>query len=146
MRISKDIPTNESIDTSIKKLCAYWEDRGMKFVRRSETSLEGKRGNLLGNLFSFNMKHVISQIEIKKKTQKIECKLIVNTVFQYMTESNKRFFWLELETFEKYLLFDDLNEEAWKALIEESKQQDFSFVIICAMIGFGAALILGILL
>lgn len=134
MKISKSIPVLEDIDSfdiSVQRLSAYWENRGMKFVERSETYLKGKRGNLLGNLFAFNMKNIISQIEIRKQPEKIECKLSINTIFQYITSSNKRFFQLELETFERYLLFDDLNEEAWQALAIKSKQQDIyiSFVI-----------------
>lgn len=131
MKITRDILIQENIDISAQKLCIYWEDRGMKFVERSETYFKGKRGNLLGNLLSFNMKHIISQIEIRKKSHQIECNLSVNTILQYMTESNQNFFKLELETFEKYLLSGDLNKKSWVKLHKKSKQQDILFILIC---------------
>jgi hypothetical protein len=149
MKIGKCIPVVEGIDSfdiSVQRLSAYWEGRGMKFIERSEFYLKGKRGSLLGNLISFDMKHIISKVEIRKEPQEIKCELWVNTIFQYMTKANKRFFQLELETFERYLLFDDLNEEAWQTLTNESKRQDLLFILIFFIIGFGIAIIFSVML
>ena len=145
MKINKNIHINNNIDTSIQRICDYWENRGMKIVERSHSTssqtksqiyLKGKRGNLLGNLTSFKMENIISQIEIRKNLEYIECKLSIHTIFRYITNSNKKFFSLELETFEKYLLFNDLNKQAWKLLRIESKKEDTIFVTIFVMIGF----------
>ncbi len=128
MKVTRTILIGENVDVSIRKLCTYWENRGMKFIRRSEAYLKGTRGNFLGNLLSFNMKHLICQIEIDKKQDRLECILSVNTILQYITESNYNFFELELETFEKYLLSNDLNQRAWQEQRKKSKQQDISFI------------------
>ena len=145
MKITKDIFLQKSVDVSIQRLCKYWQDRGMKFVKSSETYLKGKRGNLLGNLLSFNMKHIISQIEIEKKSNRIECNLSVNTILQHITESNRSFFVLELETFEKYLLSNDLNEKAWVEQQKKSTRQDISFTASCFLYGFLSAIVIALL-
>lgn len=146
MKIIKSILIHEDIDIPLQKIAAYWKGRGMKFVECSETYLKGKRGSLLGNLTSFDMKHIISKVEIRKEAQEIKCELSVNTIFQYMTKINKRFFQLELENFERYLLFDELNEEAWQTLTKVSKDESIVALLIAVLIGIVITIVIPILL
>ena len=144
MIVTRNISLPENFEVSIRQLCSYWEKRDMKFIQCSETHLIGKRGNLLGNFFSFNMKHLIARIEIKRKNDCLGCILSINTVMQYITEANHDFFVLELETFEKYLLFNDLNQKAWQKQRQDSKQQSISFILYCFLSGFGGAIIIAL--
>lgn len=134
MELSRDIAFQGSVDTSIQNISTYWKNREMKFVECSETYIRGKQGSWLGNLFPFKMKKIISEVEIIKQPQNVRCKLTVNKFGQYITQSNRNFFDLELENFEKYLLLGTSDEDAWIIQRCQSKREHISFLFACFLI------------
>lgn len=99
-----------------RKAIDFWSRRRVVFSETSASLLVGKRGSILGNLISFDMSKLISRITISVSPQdEVECALSVNTVFQQITDYNRAWWDLELETFESFLLRNDELEERWKA-------------------------------
>lgn len=139
MIIEKTIKTSE-IDESIKqKIISYWESRDIEFYDISDNEYTGKRGSLIGNLTSFKMNKLLTNINIKLNDDEINCKLDINTKHQMITKYNKEFWDLELKTFENILLNNNSLEDEWKKYNKKSKKMDviwmvgisvFTFIII----------------
>lgn len=123
-----EIPNN---DESIgQKIISFWESRDVKFNDISLNEYFGNRGSLFGNMFSYNMKKLITSVNIKiKDNNEINCKLDINTKYQHITDWNKEYWQLELETFENILLNNDSLEGKWKVYFKKSKKMNFLWTI-----------------
>jgi hypothetical protein len=115
MRIEKRflIPIwNESLK---QKSINFWSKRGVVFEKIEENALHGKRGSLLGNLFSYDMSKLISTLSISVlPDNELTCILDVNTVMQGITDRNKEYWNLEMNTFESFLLRNDEQVDNWE--------------------------------
>lgn len=93
---------NESIN--IKDLSLnYWESRNFK-CRMNNNKLTGKRGNIFGNLFSFDMTKLICDLNVEfLDDKKVIVEFIVHGKFQDITEVNLADFKLEMLLFPKII-------------------------------------------
>lgn len=91
---------NESIN--IKDISLnYWESRYFK-CRINNNKLTGKRGNIMGNLFSFNMTKLMCDLNVEfLNDKKVIVELIVHGKFQDITEVNLADFKLEMLLYPK---------------------------------------------
>lgn len=115
MRIEKKffVPTWD--EARRQKAVGYWSQRHVVFSQETGNTLVGERGNLLGNLVSYDMSRLIAKLSINvSKENEIHCILDVNTFMQIITERNKEFWRLEMETFESYLLYNNEQPEIWR--------------------------------
>ncbi|HEX8550627.1 MAG TPA: hypothetical protein VF681_03630 [Abditibacteriaceae bacterium] len=98
-----------------RKAIDFWSRRRITFSETSGNTLIGKRGNLLGNLISFDMSKLIAKLTITVSDKnEVHCILDINTVYQQITEYNRAWWDLEMDTFESFLMRNDEQEEKWK--------------------------------
>lgn len=130
MIITKKISIQEMNDESKKKMVEFWEKRGIVFTNSADKELHGKRGSLLGNLFSYNMSKLIATIRIVEQGEnEVICELKINTVMQYVTPWNKEYWALEFETFESEMNNNGGLEKEWEALSLVIKKKNFNQMI-----------------
>lgn len=117
-------------DESTKgQIISFWNDRGINLVENSKQELIGCRGNILGNIASYNMAKIITKLTIKVTGKQIYCEFNINTVFQFITSSNRKYWELELETFESVLLTKDYLEEQWENYKVTSKTSNIIWTV-----------------
>jgi hypothetical protein len=130
MIITKKINIPKMNDESKNKMVEFWEKRGVIFTNSSDKELYGKRGSLLGNLFSYNMSKLIATLRIVEQgDNEVICELIINTFMQYVTPWNKEYWALELETFESEMNNNGNLEKKWGELSLLIKKKNFNQVI-----------------
>lgn len=130
MIITKKINIPKMNDESKNKMVEFWEKRGIIFTKTSDKELYGKRGSLLGNLFSYNMSKLIATLRIVEKGEnEVICELTINTFMQYVTQWNKEYWALELETFESEMNNNGNLEKEWGELNLLIKKKNFNQVI-----------------
>ena len=114
MRIERRFLVPMWDESLTQKAIHFWSKRGVAFMRSEGNTLSGKRGSLLGNLFSYDMSKLISKLSISVSSDnELTCILDVNTVMQGITERNKEYWDLEMDTFESFLLRNDEQTENW---------------------------------
>jgi hypothetical protein len=114
MRIEKRFFVQKWDQGLLQKAVDYWTKRGIVFEKREENALFGKRGSIFGNLFSYDMSDLISQLYISvSSNNELTCLLDVNTFMQWITERNIEYWFLEVDMFESYLLHNDEQIEEW---------------------------------
>ncbi|RYZ86482.1 MAG: hypothetical protein EOP04_13790 [Proteobacteria bacterium] len=101
----------------------FWSRRGMAFQSTPQDLLLGKRGHLLGNLTSFNMTKLMSNLTVTVDGTNVEAVLVVNKLGQSITDWNRAWWNLEMEIFESHLLSGDNQEERWAQFLKEYKSQ-----------------------
>lgn len=117
---------NESENNIIK----FWEERGFVFEEKSSDVLSGKRGSLLGNICSYNMSKLITEIRINRvNDNELICELRVNTIMQIITSWNKEHWEMELETFNNAINNNSKMEEEWAELMTRSKKNDIKWTM-----------------
>lgn len=140
MRFERVIKVPQWEEAERQKTISFWKQRHMTFTETSGDTLRGKRGSLWGNLLSFDMGKLCTTLTIAKTSEnEVRCVLDANTMFQTITEWNEAFWRYELETFESYLLRNDLQEAAWKLFEEARKKADKSFLISAGLHAAGRA-------
>lgn len=118
-----------------KQIVSFWESRNIKFQNISENEFIGKRGSIIGNLFSYNMQNLITKLSVRIiNTNEIICELDIKTIFQQITNWNKEYWQLELDTFETYLLNNDLLENNWEEYYKRSKKLNIIWTICLVII------------
>jgi hypothetical protein len=131
MKITKTIRISEWNDSTRQKIANFWEGRKIRFCENSDSGLIGRRGSIFGNILSFDMKNLITNIVIKKDSDsEIICEININTIFQQITRSNKEYWELELKTFESVLRYDDDREDEWKEYLKNAKKSSIKWVIV----------------
>ena len=141
MIISKNFCVPEHDDSLNERIIKFWSGRGINLLKDTKSSLTGKRGNFLGNLISYDTSKLITKLTVKIENGRIICEFNINTVFQYITNLNKKFWELELETFESFILNNENQDELWKEYYKESRRSNFIwtiFIIIFVLIIFFA--------
>lgn len=108
----------------------YWKGRGFHFGKPSGDTLEGRRGSIWGNLFSFDMSKLRTRLVIRKTDQNaIESMLDIETQFQIITDYNMLYWMLELDTFESALLQGDYQEGRWARFREANRRAAWSWLM-----------------
>ena len=111
---------------------AFWQRRGISFNEVTDNHFEGRRGSVWGNLTSFDMSRLITNLRLTvspTKPYEVFCCLDIDTRFQVVTEWNKEYWQLELDTFESHLLCGDQKEGEWDQLRKESRALDYLWVL-----------------
>jgi hypothetical protein len=105
-----------------QKVIGFWQGRGITFREVTDSLLSGHRGSFWGNLTSYDMSKLLADLTIRKtKANEISCQLDVDTCGQDITEWNKAYWQLELDTLESYLLYGDQKTEEWKQFLRNSR-------------------------
>jgi hypothetical protein len=84
---------------------AYWESRGFRCSSVGEDRLVGRRGNWMGNLFSFDVQRLVCDLDVRRDTARVwSIRLLVEGAFQILTEWNIGELMLEPLLFRRSLL------------------------------------------
>jgi len=146
MKISKVIILPDQNCVTNQQILNFWQNRNVKILLNSKNQFIGERGTIFGNLLSFNMNRLITNIIISKNHTELICELNINTIFQTITKWNKEYWDLELNTFESVLLKNDYREQEWTEYFKKARKSNFRWVmkiiIIAAAIGYLLILIL----
>jgi len=112
--IQKTIPQDLS-ESSVSKLKDYWSRRGFKFADDHTASLSAKRGSIWWNPITYNMARLATDLTISPgPSNQISITMTICTMWQIITEWNRKYFDLEMETCESFLQSGDLREAEWK--------------------------------
>jgi hypothetical protein len=135
--------TIESLDDSHhERIRKFWKERGIGFVLESNTNYVGHRGNLIHNLFAFDMQKLRSFLRIDiDHAKSINVFLNIDTRFQYITEWNHEYFVQELEHFSKYVKCGVFDEFLWTEFIKESKRKSNRALLFIFILSFFGALL-----
>ena len=121
-----------------QKLVSFWQQRGIVFTEKSENLLVGKRGSLWGNLTSFDMSKLTTNLTISRsKGCLIECKLEINTVMQEITHFNRAYWQLELDTLESWLLFGFKRDAEWREFHNAVRKESVNWAVKKTLTGSG---------
>ena len=138
MRIEKRFLTPIWDESLKQKAINFWSKRGIVFEKIEGNALHGKRGSLLGNLFSYDMSKLISTLSISVSADsELTCILDVNTVMQGITERNKEYWNLEMNTFESFLLRNDEQVDNWEDFRKRSVLGAIIWTITFGLFGDG---------
>ena len=110
----------------------FWQGRGINFDEVTDNYLRGHRGSVWGNLTSFDMSKLITDLTLTispTEPHEVFCCLEIDTQFQVVTEWNREYWQLELDTFESHLLYGDQKEGEWDQLRKESRASDYLWVL-----------------
>lgn len=130
MKISKKFNLPKYEDSTQQQIRSFWESRKIKFDNISENYYEGNRGNTWGNLTSFDMSNLITKLHITRdESNEISCEFDIKTFGQQITEWNKVFWQLELDTFESVLLKGDYQETEWSEYNISSSKKDSLWMV-----------------
>ena len=114
MKISKSFKVEKWDKETKKRVLSFWKDRGFSINKMLENTFEGKRGTIIGNIFSYDMSKIITKIKIKYIDGEIRCEYNIKKFGQIITKWNKKYWDLEVETFESVLFKENHMELEWK--------------------------------
>ena len=118
------------------KMVDFWSRRRIEFSESSGNILKGKRGSLLGNITSFDMSKLMSELTITVSAEnQVHCVLNVNTFMQIITDYNKAWWDLEMETFQSYLLQADEQDERWRRFRANDKKASIAWTLTSGLVG-----------
>ena len=118
------------------KMINFWSRRRIEFSDTLGNILVGTRGNVLGNITSFDMSKLMSKLTISvSQKNEVYCVLEVNTFMRIITEYNRAWFVLEMETFESYLLQTDQQEERWQRFKKNDQKAAIVWALTSGLIG-----------
>lgn len=136
MKITKKFSIEKFDDSTHQLITSFWENRKIKFNDISETFYEGNRGDAWGNITSFDMSKLITQLNISRDdNNEINCELNIKTFGQFITKLNREFWKLELDTFESVLLKNDYKEIEWTEYKKLKVKSDMKWKIFCFIMG-----------
>jgi hypothetical protein len=82
-----DAPTGSRRDWDT--VVAYWESRGFRCGRAGEDRVVGRRGDWLGNLFSFDLQRLVCDLDVRREgASRWSIQLLLEGAFQILTEWN----------------------------------------------------------
>ena len=118
------------------KMVDFWSRRRIEFSENSGNTLKGKRGSLLGNFTSFDMSKLMSELTISVSAEnQVHCVLKVNTIMQIITDYNKAWWNLEMESFQSYLLKTDEQNERWERFRANDKKAAIAWALTSGLVG-----------
>ncbi len=93
----------------------FWTRRGFRMKQYPTGALEGRRGNLLGDLFSFNMSHPRATLRICQSEQgELQCTIVIPSLGHKPTDWNVAWWNLELILFGEFLRTKDHGAERFE--------------------------------
>ena len=88
---------NESVK---QRILLYWQEHEFVFSESEGDILRGRRGNMRGNMTSFNMRKLLATLTVSRpSTMEILCVLEVNTIWQIISPANQATLQTEVDTF-----------------------------------------------
>ena len=143
---SKSFQLPEGNQDVRKQIISFWSARGFTFAQAENEIITGARGSKWGNLFSFNMNNLVTNLTISIDASNCcTCTLDVNTSMQHITAWNEAHWLLELDTFESFILNGDMKEQEWTVFRASSTRKDICYVIVVMLVVFilsGACILL----
>lgn len=123
--IDRHINLPEWNDAARAKVVEFWQQHGFKLRQSSDFTLEGKRGHISGNLFSFDVRKLITKLSIAWDCDRkvLFTALQVNTDYQILIDLDVEVFNTEMEIFKNFLLLNERNEDRMLELIKASKKE-----------------------
>ena len=119
-----------------QKVITFWQGRGITFGEVTEGHLRGHRGSLWGNMTSYDMSKLLANLTISQiGPNEIVCQLDVDTRGQDITDWNKAYWQLEMDTLESSLLHGDQKEETWQQFRKDSKAAAWQWSLSFARFG-----------
>lgn len=94
---------NEVVNQSLE----YWKEQGFVCKRLNE-NISGARGSIKGNKTAFDMRKILSTIEIDTNGKVVSCTMNVNGIYQMFSAWNLTAFQLDLLLFRKHLIGENL--------------------------------------
>jgi hypothetical protein len=89
------------LDTAV----AFWESRGFRCAPAGEDRVVGRRGDWFGNLFSFDIKRLVCDLDVRRDGARgWSIRLLLEGAFQVLTEWNVGELMLEPLLFRRALL------------------------------------------
>lgn len=130
MVIDKSINIPEWNEDIKQKIISFWENRRVVFYATDGDKLEGKRGNIWGNLTSFDMSKLMTKLTISRASPvDFTCSMHVNTIMQDITEWNKAYWQYEMDTLESWLLHDDMKVNEWEEYSSGAREASVKWVV-----------------
>lgn len=117
--LKAQVPKSREARIRLKK---YWTERDFvswESIENGELEV-GKRGSLLGNMISFNMRKLLAQIQVRESNEFVDYDLIVNTIFQGISIWN--YIFLQIEMYESccYATTGERLPELWEQFEREA--------------------------
>lgn len=122
MNISKEISVTYNTQLTPDKIISFWKSRGFSLKKSTGTTFIFKRGNLIGDLFSYNMKHLINKLTINiLPNNKLSLEMNILALGRPLTSLNEEYWHLEMKTFEYALLSNNYLEKEWEDYLARTK-------------------------
>src|SRR5438105_2728451 len=119
-----------------QRAVGYWSRRGMVFREAGEALLTGSRGSVWGNLISFDPSELMAEVTITfDDSAGVRCVLVVDRSFQIVTDWNRAWWELELETFESFLVSRDEQPHRWQVFKEAHRRAAWDWALSVGMRG-----------
>ena len=123
-------------DNSVSKIKDYWSGRGFDFAEGGNTCLSAKRGCILWNLITYNMARLGTELTIcQEESSRISVTMKVCTLWQIITEWNRKYFDLEMETCESFLRSGDLRKSEWASFTKGHRKANFLWTVTLGICG-----------
>lgn len=81
----------------------FWQHRHFAITRLDASGLAGRRGTLLGNLTSFDMRRVLATVNVSASGDSVSARVLVDPRLQMITDWDRAFFRLELVEFQSLM-------------------------------------------
>jgi hypothetical protein len=121
---------------TIQNAVVYWEKRGFKVEHQTEDVYHLKRGNIIHNAYTFNMKKLETRLTLHFEDETyIHANLDVNTAFQMIVSSESMFWDLEMQEFESVVLHNKFIPELWKKQRSKYTKQITAIIIGIIVVG-----------
>ncbi len=101
-RIKYKFPLDKTAGEAMKISLDYWKKRDFK-CHLLNNKIIGKRGSVIGNLFSFDMTKLICELNVEFEESNVLVEFIVNGKFQDITPVNLASFKIEQLLFPYFL-------------------------------------------
>jgi hypothetical protein len=135
VKINYEIPLDATLEGAIEKSLEYWKSRGFKVVESDDFKFSAVRGRLMHNVYSFNMAKLKTTLSVTKTDKEIACELDINTAFQGITESNIKYWELELEEHDLFLCTESLLPLKWNIYNKEARKENILWVLSFLTVG-----------
>jgi hypothetical protein len=112
-----------------EKVVSYWKEQRFAFTKVGDDLLTARRGNIFGNLFSFDSRKLMARLVITRpEPTSIWCVMEVNTAFQEIVEWNIVYWQLEMATLESWLLQGDRRTEHWELFMRAYREAALTWI------------------
>ena len=105
VRFSFDDGPPRAGGSGLETATAYWESRGFRCATTGTDRILGRRGNWVGNLFSFEIQHLVCDLDLRRDAPGAwSVSMLLEGAFQILTEWNVGELMLEPLMFRRTML------------------------------------------